>query len=261
MKKDLWKRAWFRRCVYFASLFVIWSALCATGRFSSLLLPSPLTVFRSLYDGLSSGTLLQMTWYSLYLILYGLVISFALAGLLTTLAIVNPWARDIIQSIVAVVDPLPGIALLPLAILWIGIGEGAIIFVIVHSVLWPVLLNTISGFENVPRMYREVGACIGLNPFAMILQVYIPASFPSILTGIKTGWARAWRALISAEMVFGATGLTGGLGWDIYMKRSFMDLPGMFATLLVIMFIGILIEDIIFKNLEKNTLDRWGMRS
>jgi NitT/TauT family transport system permease protein len=257
----LWRISWLRRCVYFGFLLGIWQGLCNTGMFSELLLPYPSVVLRSLYDGLTTGTLLRMTWYSIYLILYGLAISFVLAALLTAPIIASPLAKDIIQSIVAIVDPLPGIALLPLAILWIGIGEGAILFVIVHSVLWPVLLNTISGFENVPKMYREVGASIGLKPLPMILQVYVPASFPSILTGVKTGWARAWRALISAEMVFGATGITGGLGWDIYMKRSFMDIPGMFASILVIMIIGILIEDILFKNIEKNTLDKWGMRS
>lgn len=258
--KKLWDKTWIRRCVYFTVLIVVWFGLYASKHFSVILLPSPLTVMVSLFDGLTNGDLVKMTIYSLYMIGYGLIISFTIAAILTILTVKSPAVKDIVQSIIAVVDPLPGIALLPLAILWIGIGEGAIVFVIVHSVLWPVMLNTITGFEGVSKIYRETGVNIGLKPIDMILQVYIPASFPNILIGIKTGWARAWRALISAEMVFGATGLSGGLGWDIFMKRSFMDIPGMFASLLVIMIIGIMIEDVLFYNIEKHTIQKWGMK-
>jgi NitT/TauT family transport system permease protein len=105
----------------------------------------------------------------------------------------------------------------------------------------------------------DVGRLIGLNRLRMMTGLLMPASFPSILTGVKTGWARAWRALISAEMVFGATGVIGGLGWDIYIKRSYLDMPGMFASLIVIMVVGILVEDLFFRKLENVTVRRWGM--
>jgi NitT/TauT family transport system permease protein len=169
------------------------------------------------------------------------------------------FAQDFFSLPVPLVDPLPGIALLPLAILWFGIGEAAIIFVIVHSVLWPVLLNVIGGYRSVPLIYIDIGRNIGLSKSRMALGVFLPASLPNILVGLRTGWARAWRALISAEMVFGATGLSGGLGWDIFKKRSFMDVPGLYATLAVIMLIGLVVETVFFKTVEEKTVKKWGM--
>lgn len=83
----------------------------------------------------------------------------------------------------------------------------------------------------------------------------------SIIMGLKSGWARAWRALIAAEMIFGTTGALGGLGWDIYIKRSYLDMPGMLATLIVLMVIGILIEDLLFKFIENKTIKKWGVVS
>jgi len=100
---------------------------------------------------------------------------------------------------------------------------------------------------------------IGLSKVRMVTGIFFPAALPSILSGLKTGWSRAWRALIAAEMVFGAVGRASGLGWDIQIKRGFLDMPGMFASLIIIMIIGILIEDIFFKRIEKATIMKWGM--
>ena len=100
---------------------------------------------------------------------------------------------------------------------------------------------------------------MGLSMIRLIMDIYLPASLPSILSGLKVGWARAWRALISAEMIFGVSGAVGGLGWFIYVKRYQMDTAGTFAALVVIMIIGILIEHLLFNSLEKHTIRKWGM--
>jgi NitT/TauT family transport system permease protein len=255
----LWSRAWVRRIAYFAFFALLWQLLWAVKIFPPILFPSVGQIAGSLFREMADGSLLAKTGYSLYLILLGMAFSSVLTLILTVLSMFFPTVKDLIRTLISVMDPLPGIALLPLAILWIGIGEGAILFVMVHSILWPMLLNVITGFESVPPIYEDVGRLIGLKRIRMMTGILVPASFPSILTGIKTGWARAWRALISAEMVFGATGVVGGLGWDIYIKRSYLDMPGMFASLLVIMAVGILVEDLLFRNLERVTVRRWGM--
>ena len=257
--RRLWSRAWVRRLVYFATFGLIWQLVWAIQVFPPIIFPSVGLIAESLFRELADGSLLAKTGYSLYLIGVGMGISAALTLILTLAAMFFPTVKDLIRTLISVLDPLPGIALLPLAILWIGIGEGAILFVMVHSILWPMLLNVITGFESVPPIYMDVGRLIGLNRLKMMTGVLMPASFPSILTGVKTGWARAWRALISAEMVFGATGVIGGLGWDIYIKRSYLDMPGMFASLIVIMVVGILVEDLFFRKLENVTVRRWGM--
>lgn len=257
--RRLWSHAWVRRFAYFAAFGLIWQLLWFAKVFPSIIFPSVGLIAESFFRELADGSLLAKTGYSLYLIVLGMAISAALTLVLTLAAMFFPTVKDLIRTLISVLDPLPGIALLPLAILWIGIGEEAILFVMVHSILWPMLLNVITGFESVPPIYMDVGRLIGLNRLKMMTGVLMPASLPSILTGVKTGWARAWRALISAEMVFGATGVAGGLGWDIYIKRSYLDMPGMFASLIVIMIVGILVEDLFFRKLENVTVRRWGM--
>ncbi len=256
---DIWKHAGIRRLTYALVFILIWQAVFTLGFFPAILFPSPVTVAQRFVRELADGSMLVKTGYTLYLIFLGLSISFLIAFVLVVLSSVSNVIKDLCKTSISLFDPLPGIALLPMAILWFGIGKAAIIFIMIHSILWPTLLSVLSGFDSIPKMYREVGSNIGLSKFGMITGIYIPAAFPSILMGIKNGWARAWRALIAAEMVFGTTGAVGGLGWDIYLKRSYLDMPGMLATLIVIMIIGILIEDNFFAVIEKHTVRKWGM--
>ncbi len=129
-------------------------------------------------------------------------------------------------------NPLPAIALLPLALIWFGLGYGSIVFVIVHSVLWAVALNTHSGFLSVSNTLRMVGRNYGLSGLRYVGGILIPAAFPSILTGLKIGWAFAWRTLIAAELVFGVSSGSGGLGWFIYENKNQLEIPAVFAGLL-----------------------------
>ena len=164
-----------------------------------------------------------------------------------------------VETLVSIAHPLPGIALLPLIILWFGAGEISIIFIIVHSVVWPLVLNLLAGFKAIPKIYKQVGNNYGLNSLKIIRYIMLPASLPYFLTGMRISWARAWRALISAEMIFGAAGGKGGLGWFIFKNRVFMDTTGIFAGLIIIVVIGMLVEDLIFEKLEKVTIKKWGM--
>ena len=227
--------------------------------FSPLLFPSPVTVFTTFVKEIADGSLLLKAGASLLMILLGLLISVAIVIVLMTLVMLSKNVRDLAGTLISVLDPLPGVALLPIAILWFGIGKEAILFVMIHSILWPILLSVITGFDAVPLIFREVGMGMGLSKMRMMTGVYIPSAFPNILAGLKTGWSRAWRSLIAAEMVFGAVGQMAGLGWDIYMKRSYLDMAGMFASLIMIMIIGMLMEDYFFKKVEKATLVKWGM--
>ena len=182
-----------------------------------------------------------------------------MAVILSSLSILFKSFRGLVDTLVSIAHPLPGIALLPLIILWFGAGEISIIFIIVHSVVWPLVLNLLSGFKAIPKIYKQVGNNYGLNSFKIIRYIMIPASLPYFLTGMRISWARAWRALISAEMIFGAAGGKGGLGWFIFKNRVFMDTNGIFAGLIVIVVIGMLVEDLIFNKLEKVTIKKWGM--
>lgn len=141
-----------------------------------------------------------------------------------------------------------------------GLGDKSIIFVLVHSVLWAVALNTHSGFRSVSNTLRMVGRNCGLGGVNFVARILIPAAFPSILTGLKIGWAFAWRTLIAAELVFGATSGKGGLGWFIYEAKNQLEIPSVFAGLFTVILIGLVVENLIFRNIERVTVRRWGMQ-
>ena len=245
--------------VYILVVAIIWEITVMLQIFPEMLFPSIIDIFKSLITELFTGELLVKISYSLKLIFIGMGVSIIISILLLIASFVMPFTKDIIKTLISVLDPLPGVAILPLAILWVGIGEGAIIFIMIHSIVWPMVAYTLNGFSTIPTIYEDIGASIGLSKFKMLKDIYFFSAMPSIFQGIKTGWSRAWRALISAEMVFGATGTIGGLGWDLYIKRNFFNTSGMFATLLVIMLIGILVENLLFSRIEKSTLVKWGM--
>lgn len=157
----------------------------------------------------------------------------------------------------AILHPLPGIAILPIAILWFGTGVKAILFVIIFSALWPLLNHFYTGFRTIPSNQLEVGKNLGLRGPKLGLSVMLPASFPHILGGLRTGWARAWQASVAAELVFGAAGGQGGLGWYLYKKRFMMETSGVFAGMLVIVAIGIMVENLIFCTIENKTIKKW----
>jgi len=237
----------------------VWEITYLLQVFPPLLFPSLRSIAKALVQESLSGELLVRTAYSLYIIILGMGISIVVTIALLYVSSFSQAIQKLLKTIIAVVDPLPGIALLPLTILWFGIGEVAIIFVIVHSVLWPVLLSVSTGFRSVPPILVDVGRNIGLDGYRLVTGVLLPASLPHLIMGLRTGWSRAWRALISAEMVFGATGHTGGLGWDIFMKRSFMNTPGLYVSLIVIMIIGFVVEKVLISTIENKTVIKWGM--
>jgi len=132
--------------------------------------------------------------------------------------------------------------------------------VIVHSVLWAVALNALTGFTSVNETLRMSGQNYGLRGARYVMLILIPAALPSIISGLKIGWAFAWRTLIAAELVFGATSRSGGLGWFIYENRNQLETPSVFAGLFVVIIIGLLVESVIFRFIESRTVRRWGMQ-
>lgn len=240
-------------------LLLLWETVAKLKVFPELMFPSLGSIWQALWTDLQNGKLFVSTGFSLYLILVGLGVGFALAILASSAAIISRIFNAFIDTVIAILHPLPGIALLPLAILWFGTGQLSIIFIIVHATLWPMILNILIGFKAIPKIYKEVGENIGLKGLQLVFSIMVPAAFPFVLSGLKIAWARAWRALIAAEMVFGSSGAQGGLGWYIFQQRFFLDIAGVFASLMVIIVIGLLVEDLLFGFVEKKTVKRWGM--
>ena len=249
------------RLVWILLFLGVWEIMAHSSLVNALSFPSLKLIRQSLLSSILSGEIVYQILYSLGLILLGLIIGVFSSLILSFLATLHPIFESLMDTLVSIFHPLPGIALLPLIILWIGTGSKAVIFIIVHSVLWPMILNLSAGFKSIPSVYKKIGQNYEFSMLKIVTKIYIPASLPHIIAGLKIGWARAWRAAISAEMIFGATGGQGGIGWYLFNKRVFMDTPGLFAGLILIIVIGIGIDDLVFGKIEKLTIRKWGISS
>jgi len=228
---------------------------------NELLFPTFIATNVAFFKGIASGELLIKVWASLKTLLVGYSIGIVLAALLTALGIASRIGTDLLETLTSMFNPLPAIALLPIALIWFGLGSGSLIFVLVHSVLWSVALNTHSGFLSVSTTMRMVGKNYGLRGLPYVAKILIPAAFPSILTGLKIGWAFAWRTLIASELVFGVSSGSGGLGWYIYENKNELEIANVFAGLFTVILIGLVVENLIFRVVENRTVRKWGMQN
>jgi NitT/TauT family transport system permease protein len=255
----IWNRAWVRKTAIIVVLILAWE-IYARAINSPLLFPTFTDTITTLMARAADGVIFDRAWTSIKVLMMGYVAGIFLATVLTTVAISSRIGSDFLETLTAMFNPLPAIALLPLALMWFGLGVGSVVFVLVHSVLWAVALNTHSGFLAVSQTLRMVGRNYGLRGLPYIFKILIPAAFPSILTGLKIGWAFAWRTLIAAELVFGVSSGEGGLGWYIFENRNVLDIPAVFAGLLTVIIIGLVVENLIFRTIERNTVLKWGVQ-
>jgi len=239
-------------------LLILWEGYVRIAQVSPLLVPAPSRVLLGFGDYLENGALFRYTWQTLKMVLAGMGMGILAAVLLTVLATISQWGRDLLLTLTSIMNPLPGIALLPLALLWLGIGPRSLIFVIANSVVWAVALNLHTGFETVPLTWRWVGLNLGLRGWGLIRHVYLPAALPYLLTGTKIAWSFGWRTVIAAELVFGTSGQTGGLGWMINIERYNLNTTGVFCGLVTIILLGFLAEAL-FEAVEARTIRRWGL--
>jgi len=256
----LYNQNWLRKLFVLIVIAVCWEVY-ARWLDNELLVPTFSATVRALANGIASGVILTRALLSIKVLLMGFATGVFIAAVLTFLAINTRLGNDFLETMTAMFNPLPAIALLPLALIWFGLGTGSLIFVLVHSVLWAVALNTHAGFRSVSTTHRMVGQNYGLRGIGFVTKILIPAAFPSILAGLKIGWAFAWRTLIAAELVFGTTSGQGGLGWYIFEAKNQLNIPEVFAGLLSIILIGLFIENVVFRLIETRTIGRWGMQS
>lgn len=248
-----------RRVMILVVLAAIWEVY-ARWLNNPLMFPSFSEMAAALWDSTIHGPLIDRTLTSIEVLVLGYAAGIALAAVFTTLAVSTRIGTDLLSTLTAMFNPLPAIALLPLALLWFGLGIPSLVFVIVHSVLWAVALNTHSGFLAVSETQRMAGQNYGLRGVRYVMKILIPAAFPSILAGLKIGWAFAWRTLIAAELVFGVSSRSGGLGWFIFENRNELQTDYVFAGLTTVIIIGLLVESVIFRTIEIHTVRKWGMQ-
>lgn len=249
-----------RRIAIVLLILVVWQAYVSLFDVSRLLVASPLAVGHALVTGWAGGKLTGSTLVTMQVLLLGMAIGIVVATVLTALATWSRFADDVLSLATAMLNPLPSIAILPLAMLWFGINSTALVFVIANAVVWPLAVNVSTGFRTLNPTILAVSRNIGLRGARLVWEVFIPAALPHIISGLKTAWAYGWRTIIAAELVFGVAGGSGGLGFFINDARYFLRTPDVFAGLVTIALIGI-VFDLIFTLVERKTVVRWGMKS
>ena len=246
--------------VFLAAVLIFWEWYAYYR--DTMAFPTIEAVLKTLWEDMFVSDIRPILKYlgkSLLLIAEGLGIGMVLAFVFSGLSVASEIFNTIYNLIVSVCDLLPAVALMPILIITIADPESIIIVLVVHSVVWPMSRNIISGFKSVPKMHIESGRNIGLSRIGLIFGIYIPSSFANIISGIRVGWARAWRGLVSAEMIFGAAS-AAGIGTYINNARTlWMSYPSIYAALILIIAVGIIVEYGIFANIEKYTVKKWGM--
>ncbi len=256
-----------RKLSILVGLVVLWELYTRIGGVSEYILPPFSSTGAALVQAIWTESLLIMIGNSMTVLLAGYVIGIFIATVLTTLAVTSRFGSDLLGTLTAMLNPLPAIALLPMALLWFGLGAEAIVFTLLHSVVWPVALNMHTGFLGVSDTQRMVGRNYGLHGLEYVAKILIPAAFPTILTGLRIGWAYSWRTLIAAELVFGGSiadtegTASGGLGWFIFANQMDLQIPHVFAGLFTVIVVGVLVENVVFRRIEERTVVRWGMQN
>lgn len=247
-----------RRVLLAVLLLALWQVgVLATG-VEKLLVPSPLDVGTALIEDTLSLEIVSSTLFTLRTLVIGTAVGMAIGLMLATAAVLSRIGHDLLTLLVSILNPLPSIAILPLAMIWFGLTPTAIVVVILNSTVWPIALNADMGFRTISITLQRAARTLGIRGLRMVWQVLLPAALPHLLTGVRIAWAFAWRTVVAAELVFGVAGGTGGLGFYINQSRYFLETDSVFAGLVVISALGLLIE-VLFRFVERRTVERWGM--
>jgi NitT/TauT family transport system permease protein len=250
-------KRFFLAAAFFALLLLIWEAVFRARIWSPVLLPSPGQVAIYLKGAALDGTLLTATVITMRRLLVGYFIGLVVGlpvGLLTA-----RWKLfgDTIGTMALGLQTLPSVCWVPLALLWFGQTEAAMLFVVIMGTLWSVVIATETGVRNVPPIYRRAALTMGSKHLHMWFKVILPAALPFIVSGMKQGWAFAWRSLMAAEIF--VTILTGfGLGQLLHYGRELSAMDQVIAVMLMIVVIGLLADKIFFSPIERFLHRRWG---
>lgn len=242
---------------FFASLIVIWQLLVSAQIWSPVLLPPPLDVGRYLVHAISDGSLLEGTWITLKRLLLGYFIGCVLGLPLGLATARSTYLSDTLGVLALGLQTLPSVCWVPLALLWFGQSEAAMLFVVIMGTLWSVLIAVDNGARSLPPIYVRAARTMGSKGLHTLIKVILPASLPFVVSGMKQGWAFAWRSLMAAEIY--VTLLTGyGLGHLLHFGRELNAMDQVIGVMLVIVLIGLLTDKLLFSPWERFLHKRWG---
>ncbi|MBI2165764.1 MAG: ABC transporter permease [Chloroflexi bacterium] len=240
---------------FLATLIGIWQLLAMAEIWPPYTLPSPASVFSTLWDNTESGRIPQALVVSMRRLIVGYTISLGIGIGIGTLSGSVRQVDETLGTIVLGLQSLPSIAWLPLAVLWFGLNEQAIIFVVLMGSLFSVAVSARSGVRNIPPLLMRTGQTYGAAQWQMYRYIVLPGMMPSIVQGLKLGWSFAWRSLMAGELL--VAGL--GIGQMLNMGRDLNDMSLVLAVMLVIVAVGLTVDRLVFGRIEAWVQERWGL--
>ena len=246
-----------RLIVFYAGLFGSWPLLAELKIWPPYLFPTPSGVGEALYAGFQDHSFLIAIAVSMRRVLIGYAISVVLGMILGLGLGTSRFLEETMGGLLVSLQSLPSICWWPLALLWFGLSQNAILFVVVMGSLLSVTLAMEDGRKQMPKIYGMAGRNLGASGFQLFWHVLLPASLPFIVSGLKQGWAFAWRSLITAEMLY----LSLGLGQVLMMGRDLNDMSAVIAVMILIIAIGYVVDGLVFKSMESRLQRRWGLTS
>ena len=243
---------------FFALLIGIWHLLVEAEVWSPVLLPGPVAVGGYLWEAIKDGTLAEACWVTMTRLVIGYLIGCVIGLPLGMLTARSKTLNDTLGVLALGLQTLPSVCWVPLALLWFGQSESAMLFVVIMGTLWSVLIAVDNGVRTPPPIYTRAARTMGSTGFHTLRYVILPASMPYVISGMKQGWAFAWRSLMAAEIY--VTLLTGyGLGHLLHFGRELNAMDQVTAIMLVIVVIGLLADKVLFSPWERFLHRRWGL--
>lgn len=248
--------AWtIKEIVPFAVGVLVWQALSSLNIWPSVLFPSPFQVLLTFASDVESGVLVRSLGVSLVRLGWGFLVGAAIALPMGYLMGLNSTSRDFFDPLVNLLQAIPGLAWIPFAILWFGLGKGAVIFIIVMSVFFPVLYNLLTGIRLIQPVLVEASQTLGAGRFAIIRHVIFPATLPNLMTGIRLGIAFGFRSLVGGEMIAS----TDGIGYQIFNAQQYFQSARIVVGMLSIGIVWLILDRLILRPIERRTTMRWGL--
>lgn len=244
-----------KRLVFFVSLFLVWELAVRLFQIPPVLLPAPTDVFRALGEMIADGTLFRDLGASFMRLLVGLAIALLIGLLLGILLAKSKTADETLGSLILALQSIPSIVWLPLAIMWFGLNEKSVIFIIVLGAAIVMTINVRTGIQNVSPIYLKAAQTMGSSGPDLFFRVMLPASVPYFVTGTRLAWAFGWRALMAGELL--STG--PGLGYTLKYASDFGRMDMVLGIMIVIGIIGVTVDLLLFQRFERQVRVKWGL--
>lgn len=244
-----------KKLVFYLVLIGVWEIFFRLKLWPDFSFPSPGGVTENLITGFKDNSYFIAVAISMKRIIIGYLISLVIGFSLGLLIIRVKFLDETLSPLLLGLQTLPSICWLPLAILWFGIGEDSIIFVVAIGSIFSICMAVVSGIKNVPPIYMRAAKTMGAKGLKAYTTVILPAAFPAIVTGMKQGWSFAWRALMAGELL----SPKDGLGYALTIGRDLADMNQVVGVMILIITIGLLIDKFIFGRLEYSIRNRWGL--